>query len=298
MKFSWDLIHTFDTVAKTGSLLAAARVLGVSQPTVGRHIDLLEEALNVSLFVRSRDGMALTEAGGDLVATSSQMVDSVADFKRRSAGLDDAVSGTVRLSANEILGVHVLPGVLRDFLDAQPDIDIELDITNSAANLSRREADIALRMFEPTQPDLIARRVSSIDLGFYASRTYLERHGRPEDFAALKTHRMIGFDRELFQIHAVKALGERLAASDFRFRCDHMLSHVEGVRAGLGIGILHTGLAAGMEEVERLLARIPLPSLGVWIAYHSDLRYNPRIRLMVAHLMDRLRQPYGTAALP
>ncbi|MDG1432081.1 MAG: LysR family transcriptional regulator [Paracoccaceae bacterium] len=293
MHFSWDLIRTFDAVALTGSLLAAARSLGLSQPTVGRHIDLLEDALNVSLFMRSREGMALTEAGEDLVATSRDMVRTAEVFKRRASGLDRDVSGVLRISVNDILGVYVLPRLLRDFMELYPAIEVELDIANTAVNLSRRDADIALRMFRPIQNDLIARKVSEIPLGFYANRTYLARHGRPEGFSDLRQHRLIGFDREMFHINAAEALGEIVTASDFAFRCDSIPAQIEAVRAGLGIGILHKGLAAHIEGLERLLPQAPLPSLELWIASHSNVRHNLRIRLLVDFLATRLRTPYA-----
>lgn len=295
MKFSWDLIRTFDAVAHTGSLLAAAGALGVSQPTVGRHIDLLEEALSVSLFTRSRDGMTLTEAGANLVSTSKEMVSTAEAFQRRAAGLDTQASGVVRISANDIFGVHILPPLLRDFMDIYPEVEIELDITNAAANLSRRDADLALRMFRPTQSDLVARKVAELRLGFYAHRRYLKRYGVPARFSDLKTHRFIGFDREMFHIQAAKGLGETVVASDFRFRCDNLLAHIEGVKNGLGVGILHRGLAAGLDDVVSILGDIPLPSLELWLACHSEVRYNKRVRLLVDFLADRLRTPYPSA---
>ncbi len=293
MKFSWDLIHTFDAVAKTGSLLAAAKQLGLSQPTIGRHIDILEQALNVTLFVRSRAGMALTEAGADLVATSDEMMRNATDFHRKASGLEKGISGTLRLSVNDILGVYVLPGLLRDFMNRHPDIQVELDISNKAANLLARDADVALRMFRPTQNDLIARKVVEIPVGFYAHRSYLELHGQPVGIADLLAHRFVGFDRETFHIDAAKSLGLTLTPADFSFRCDNIPAQIEAIRVGMGIGILHQGLAANMAGVERLLANIALPPLELWLAWHSDLQHNARIRLLVDFLADRLRMPYG-----
>jgi DNA-binding transcriptional LysR family regulator len=293
MKFSWDLIHTFDAVAKTGSLLAASRQLGLSQPTVGRHIDMLEDALNVSLFLRSREGMALTDAGANLVATSDEMVRTANAFQRQASGQDKEVSGVVRLSVNDILGVYVLPSVLRDFMDMHPDIEVELDISNAAANLLARDADIALRMFRPVQNDLVVRKVAEIPVGFYAHQSYLARFGQPSGLADLLTHRFIGFDRETFHIDAAKALGLTLKPTDFAFRCDNIPAQIEAVRAGTGIGIIHQGLAEKFADVDQLLADIMLPSIELWIACHSDLRHNARIRLLVDFLADRLRMPYA-----
>ncbi len=293
MNFSWDLIHTFDAVAKTGSLLAAAKRLGLSQPTVGRHIDTLEQALNVTLFKRSRDGMALTDAGANLVASSDEMKRTATEFHRKASGQDRGISGTVRLSVNDILGVYVLPGMLKEFTDRYPEIEVELDISNAAANLLARDADVALRMFRPTQNDLIARKVVEIPVGFYAHRSYIASRGQPLGLEDLSEHSFIGFDRERYHIDAGKSFGLKLTPSDFSFRCDNIPAQVEATRVGMGIGILHQGLAANMEGVERLLAEITLPPIEIWLAWHSDLRHNARIRLLVDFLADRLRRPYG-----
>jgi DNA-binding transcriptional LysR family regulator len=293
MKFSWDLIQTFHGVAKEGSLLAASRSLGLSQPTVGRHIDMLEAALNVTLFVRSRDGMALTEAGANLVDASAEMVSSAAAFSRKATGLDAELSGTVRISVNDVLGIYVLPGILTDFLEENPDIDVELDISNSAANLSRRDADIALRMFRPTQNDLVARKVTDISLGFFASDTYLKKHGRPQSFDALREHRLIGFDRETLHIDAAKALGITISADDFAFRSDNIVAQIEVVKSGLGIGILHRQLTSQLEGIEQVMQGVSLPAVPLWIACHMEVRHNRRIRLLVDFLAERLRYAYA-----
>jgi DNA-binding transcriptional LysR family regulator len=293
MNFSWDLIHTFEKVADTGSLLAASRALGLSQPTVGRHIDLLEQSLNVSLFIRSRSGMKLTDAGSNLVATSRDMVRSAEEFKRQSLGLDDKVSGVVRISANEILGVRILPRLIAEFLDANPGVEIELDINNSAANLLRRDADIALRMFQPVQNDLIARKIMDIPVGFYAHRDYLAKNGTPLNFADLREHRLVGFDREMTIIHGAKQLGEALSASDFVFRCDNILAHIEAVRAGVGIGIIQQGMARTLDNVVHVLEELDPPPLGLWIVCHSEVQYNKRVRLLMDFLAVRLKPLYG-----
>ena len=170
MQYSWDLIRTFQAVAKTGSLSAASRALQLTQPTVGRHVDMLEDALNLPLFVRSREGMTLTQKGADLVAQATEMEKAATGFERHAAGLDEEVTGAVRISANEIIGVMILPRILPKFMQANPGIELELIVSNSAANLLQRDADVAIRMFRPTQNDLVARKITELSLGFYAHR--------------------------------------------------------------------------------------------------------------------------------
>lgn len=292
MNIPWDLIRTFRSVAKTGSLSAAAKELGFTQPTIGRHIDLLEEATKLTLFVRSREGMTITDQGSDLVAVSEDMAKAANDFERRASGYDEAIKGLVRISANEIFGVLILPKILPIFAEQYPDIEIELTVSNSAANLLQRDADVAIRMFRPTQNDLIARKITELPLGFFAHQDYFEDRTQPQQISDLRDHRFIGFDRDTSFIDVARSLGEEFKPSDFSFRCDNILTHVEAIRSGLGIGVTHQELAKTWHGVERVLPQIALPNLDLWIACHADVRYNKRIRLVMDFLAEHLKNPY------
>jgi DNA-binding transcriptional LysR family regulator len=292
MHYSWDLIRTFQAVAQTGSLSAAARALQITQPTVGRHIDLLEDALKLPLFVRSREGMALTRKGADLVSQATEMEIAATGFERHAAGLDEEMTGVVRISANEIMGVMIVPRILPKFMQAYPGIEVELIISNSAANLLRRDADVAIRMFRPTQNDLVARKVADLPLGFFGLRDYLNAKGEPKTLGDLRSHRVIGLDRETSLIDAGRMLGEPLSSGDFAFRCDNILTHIEAIRAGVGIGVTHQGLAANWPEVDQVLPAIQLPSLDLWVACHSEVRHNTRIRAVMDFLGEALQRPY------
>lgn len=292
MRYSWDYIRTFQAVAETGSLSAAARALQITQPTVGRHIDLLEDALNMPLFVRGREGMTLTQKGADLVAEAKVMETAAIGFERHAAGLDEDVTGVVRISANEIFGVMILPRILPNFMQENPGIEVELIVSNSAANLLQRDADVAIRMFRPTQNDLVVRKIADLPLGFFGRRDYLSAHGDPQTLGDLRSHRFIGMDRETSLIDFGRMLGETFTLSDFAFRCDNILTHIEAIRSGVGIGVTHQGLAAQWPEVEQVLPDIQLPSLDLWIACHSDVRHNKRIRAVVDFLGEALQRPY------
>lgn len=292
MRFSWDLIRTFQSVAQTGSLSATARALQLSQPTIGRHIDLLEQALGLSLFIRSREGMQLTPRGADLIETATEMDSAATRFQRLASGLEEKASGTVRISANEIFGVLILPRLLPRFMEDNPEIEIELIVSNTAANLLQRDADVAIRMFRPRQNDLVARRITGLPLGLYGHRGYLSAHGTPQTLADLHAHRFIGFDRETSLIDVGHALGEVFTPGDFSLRSDSILAHVEAIRTGVGIGVTHQGLAGHWQEVDRVLPDVALPDLDLWIACHSDVRHNKRIRTVMDFLADRLRKPY------
>jgi DNA-binding transcriptional LysR family regulator len=292
MTISLDWIRSFHAVADTGSLSAAARKLSLTQPTIGRHIDLLEDRLGSALFRRGRDGMALTERGADLVATATEMLASATQFERQAAGFDTDLSGVVRIAANEVLGTLSLPHLLTDLTRTHPDIELELVISNTAANLLRRDADIAIRMFRPVQNDLIARKVTEIPLGFFAHSDYLAERTAPQNLADLRNHVVLGFDRETGMIQAAQALGERFDRADFQIRTDTILAQFEGIKAGLGIGIAHVPLAQNWPGVQQVLTEIPLPKLELWLACHHDVRFNRRVRLVMDYLGQKLKIPY------
>ncbi len=294
MRYSWDLIRSFHAVAETGSLSAASRLQGLTQPTVGRHIDLLEAELKVPLFIRSRDGMALTPKGEDLFAAAQEVGETASAFERRAAGLDEGIGGTVRISANDIFGVLILPALIGEFIAANPSVDIELVVSNDASNLSKRDADIAIRMFRPTQNDLVARKITQLPLGLFAHQSYLASRPEPASFDDLRNYVFVGYDRDASLIEAARTMGVNFTPSDFKFRTDNILSHIWAIRSGAGIGITHLGLAERWDGVTRVLPDLTLPGLDLWLACHADVRYNKRVRAVMDFLGDRLKTPYAT----
>lgn len=297
MRISWDLIRTFQSVAQTGSLSAAARALQLTQPTIGRHVDLLEDALNVQLFIRGREGMQLTPKGADLIESAKQMGSAATGFERHASGLDEDISGVVRISANEVFGVLILPRLLSEFLDHNPGIEIELVVDNSATNLTQRDADVAIRMFRPKQNDLVARKIAELPLGLYGHHNYLSKHGAPKTLSELHAHRLIGFDRENSLIDAGRTVGAVFTPEDFALRCDNILTHIEAIRSGVGIGVTHQGLADQWKDVDQVLPDIALPNLELWIACHSEVRHNKRLRKVMDFLGSKLKNPYESVYL-
>lgn len=293
MTYSWDLIRSFLSVATHGSLSAAARNLGLTQPTIGRHIDQLEQELNLPLFLRSRDGMQVTDAGSDLVIAAQSMQDTSLDFERMATGLDDKISGTVRISANEIFGSILLPSLLAPLMLEQDKLEIEISVSNTASNLLKRDADIAIRMFRPQQNDLVARKICDIPLGLFAHQVYLDSQGRPATLQDLYDHVFLGFDRDTSLIQGLSSFGLPFTPSDFRIRSDSILTHITGIRSGLGIGLTHVGLAKHWTEVEDVLPDLAVPALELWIVCHADVRFNKRIRLVMDYLSNKLKTPYS-----
>lgn len=284
----WNWIQSFVEVAHSGSLSKAAQRLGTSQPTLSRHMTALEASLKVALFDRSTQGLRLTEVGAQLFECSSPMQEAANSFLRTASGVDVSLAGNVRISANEVIGLYYLPPLIAEFNDRYPEVHVEIDISNKATSLTKRDADIALRMFRPTQPDLVARRLSDIPLHFCANTNYLDKHGRPQCFEELASHRIIGFDRDQQMIRQAKSLDRDIHPEDFMNRTDFLPLHIEMARQGAGITITHFSIIDKFPELEILLASMPIPHLEFWLVCHADVQHNRRIRTMVDFLGERL----------
>ncbi|MCA0026080.1 MULTISPECIES: LysR family transcriptional regulator [unclassified Mesorhizobium] len=292
----WNLIKSFVTVAETGSLSAAARKLSASQPTLGRHISELEQALGVILFRRGRSGYALTEAGATLFERGKAVSEQASAFSRLALGSVEAIEGTVRIAASEVVAAYVLPDMTARLGIEEPGIEVEIVASNQVENLLRRDADIAIRMVKPTQNELVARKVCDIALCACASLAYLDRCGRPREPADLLDHALIGFDRSDEMIRGFTHFGIPVTRNSFRFRADNQIVLWEAVRAGNGIGLGQEPLAERDPLVEKVLMGLPLPSLPVWLAMHRDVRTSVRIRRVVDFLNEELKRYSAGAA--
>lgn len=294
----WGQIRSFLAVSRLGSLSAAARELGVSQPTLSREIQALETTTELNLFKRTTQGLQLTEAGHALVEAAGKMSDAADQFARQASGLSVELSGDVRISVNEIVGIYLLPPAIAAFRIQHPGVHIDIVISNRVSSLSKREADIALRMFRPTQPDLVARRLPDMELGFYAHRDYIKIFGVPESIDEFKVHTLIGFDEDMDFINGAAALGYHFLRDNFALRTDHLLAQVNLMRAGAGINVTHVGLAKRWPELIRVLEWIPLPALEFWCVTHSDVQYNSRIREVMQFLIQWFsNDPYRSAII-
>jgi DNA-binding transcriptional LysR family regulator len=290
----WDLLHTFLGVLREGSLSGAARALGLTQPTVGRHVAALEQVLGQPLFTRSPTGLLATEAALALRGHAEQMEAAAAALQRAATARGDEVRGTVRVTASEVIGVEVLAGVFATLREAHPGLVLELALSNQLHDLLRREADIAVRMTQPEQGQLIARRIGSIELGLHARTDYLDRHGRPTTLAELQGHTLIGFDTMTPFIRAgSKRLGG-ISRDSFALRSDSDLAQLALVRAGAGIGTCQVALARRAPVLERVLADQFAWPLETWVAMHEDLRQNTPCRVVFEALVDGLTRHIAT----
>jgi DNA-binding transcriptional LysR family regulator len=284
----WELYRSFLGVLRTGSLSGAARLLGVAQPTVGRHVAALEAALGLVLFTRSQNGLLPTDAALALRPHAEAMQSTAAALERAAASFGDGVRGVVRVTASDVIGVEVLPPILRGLHERYPELKVELVLSNAMQDLLQREADIAVRMTAPRQDQLVARRIGAIELGLHASVDYLGRHGRPGSVEELARHAVIGYDSVTPYVRQalerVPAFGREL----FAFRTDSDLAHLALVRAGAGIGFCQAPLARREPALERVLPEVFRLELDTWIAMHEDLRNSPRCRVTFDALAEGL----------
>jgi len=285
---NWEWYRSFVAVLETGSLSAAGRALGMTQPTVGRHVDSLEAALRLKLFTRSFDGFAPTDAALELKPYAASLAATAAALRRVATSHGDGVRGTVRLTASEIVSCEVLPPILADLRDAHPELVVELVPSNKVENLLRRDADIAVRMVAPSQDALVARRVATIEVGLHAHRRYLERHGTPRALDELARHALIGWDTETEYIRRFQERFPQITRESFALRTDSDVAQLSAIRAGLGVGFCQARLAARDPGMVRLFKSAIALHLETWVAMHADLRDSPRCAVTFAALADGL----------
>lgn len=289
----WTLVQAFAAVADHGSLSGGARSLKSSQPTMSRHIAALEQQLGVQLFDRTGHGLELTPAGTDLLAHAHAMQAAAGRFSLTAGGRAEAIAGPVRITASEIVSSYVLPPVLVALRQAEPEIDIELVPSDRTENLLRREADIAVRMYRPTQVDVITRNVGKLEIGAYAADSYLARRGSPQTFEELAAHDIIGYDKSDQMIEGFKQAGYPVDRDFFSFRCDDQVVCWQMVVAGYGIGFNQLAIGLSTPGITQLLPEIPLPALPVWLTAHPELKTSRRVRRVYDFLAEALANAFS-----
>lgn len=289
LEWNWSLVRPFLAALEHGSLLGAARVLGSTQPTVGRQIAELERQWGVVLFERHGRGLTPTAMALQLANTAHSLRAQADQLARLTTGAaHQGLRGTVRLSASQPVACYVLPPLLAQMRQSLPDIQVELVVSNAISNLLRREADIALRMVRPEGASLITKRVAQVTLGAWARRDYLRRRGTPKTPDELLAHELVGTDRDTTLLRGFAAMGVSVTAEHFAFRTDDLIAYWEAVRAGLGIGFLANYLARRDAELQSILPMLKIPPLPVWLTVHREIRSNPRIRAVYDYLSATL----------
>lgn len=284
----WGLYRTFLAVIEEGSLSAAARRLALTQPTIARHIDMLEAAVGADLFLRTQRGLIPTDMALCIRPHAEMLSATAAALMRKASGSAGEVAGAVRISASEVIGVELLPPILTRLKREHPKLVVELVASNAVDDLLQRSADIAVRNVEPTQDSLVARKLRSIELGLHARRDYLEARGTPETIADLANHDLVGFDRET---PALRKIVERFPAfrrEVYAFRAESDLAQLAAIRAGFGIGVCQTPRAGSAHELVRVLPGAVSFTMGIWIVMHEDLKTNLKYRVVFDGLAEGL----------
>jgi DNA-binding transcriptional LysR family regulator len=290
---NWELWRSFLAVLEQGNLSRAARLSGLTQPTLGRHIGELERVLGLSLFTRSPRGLAPTDAAFELRPHAQAMATAAGALRRAASGSASEAKGVVRVTAAEIVGVEILPPILTAFRKRYPGITIELAATNVTQDLLQREADIAVRMVQPTQTGLFGRKVRRIRFGLYAHRDYLKRHGTPRTMEDLLHHTLIGFDKGAIAIKALREVPSPISPDHFAFRSDSALAQQAMVRCGFGIGRGADVAIRSDPGIIPVLADKYGLDVDMWVVMHEDARNSRRMRLMFDHLVASLSAPDG-----
>ncbi|MEO3385098.1 LysR family transcriptional regulator [Mesorhizobium sp. CAU 1741] len=288
----WTLLRSFLAVVEGGSLSAAAKGIGATQPTLSRHIRELETALGVILFTRSAQGLDPTKAALTLVDDARAMGAAAEALALKAQGRSQQLFGTVRITASVIVANLMLPPILAALRQAEPTIQIEIVASDTNQNLLRRDADIAIRMTDPTQNALIARKLGDTPIGLFATRSYFDRRGRVTSKGDLRHHDLIGLDRNDFLIRGFAGHDIQLTREEFALRTDDGMLTWNLLLAGAGIGIGQVVLARRHPELEQVDAGLKLGALPVWLVMSEEVRTNARIRrvadFLVAELTDIL----------
>jgi DNA-binding transcriptional LysR family regulator len=286
-KFDWNRARAFLVTAEEGSLAAAARSLGMTQPTLGRQVAALEREIGVDLFTRRGRGLELTPNGIKLLAHVRLMGDAASRFSLSASGKSEFIEGNVCITASELLSAFVLPPMIQTLRDMEPGIEIEITATNEERDLNRREADIAIRNFRPTQPELITRKLGSVRGHLYAAKSYLQQLGNPQSMAELNKASYIDTEKPGRLLALLNAQGFKLSQQNFPVISNSHIVQWELVKLGAAI----TATVEDIGDNEPLVERLVVPGLSpiemdLWIVTHNELRTSRRIRRVFDFLVS------------
>jgi DNA-binding transcriptional LysR family regulator len=286
----WDLLQSLHAVLEAGSFSAAAKLRRLTQPTLGRHIDQLERQLGSPLFLRSPRGLQPTDLALSFRPHLADMAAAASAAARDASDAAGGETGIVRLTVSDNIGVEVMPPIMAGFREAHPGVEVELVLSNRNEDLTRRAADIAVRMARPTQNSLVAKKVGVLELGFHATPEYLARNGTPKSLADLASHALIGRDRDQPNadvIPGLAAAGIVFGRELFSLRTDNDVAQLAMIRSGYGIGVCQTQIGRRY-GFQRVLPDEFKMILEMWVCMHETLRGSPRMRLMFDHLTTAL----------
>lgn len=285
----WDDLRLVLAIARERGLAAAARALRVNHSTVFRRLNAVEAGLGVQLFERLPAGYQPTEAGHRLISAAERIEAEALALERDLTGRDARLSGQVRVTCSETLAYRLLTAELARFAGIHPGITVELVIDNRQLDLSRREADVALRATRPIQRDLFGRRLATMGWAIYASRDHLARHGQPADIPGLARCRVIGWGETALPVRAAEWLARSVPAAAVVYRTSSLINQLMAVKAGIGLAALPCYLADPEPDLTRVLGPLPELARELWLITHEDLKATARIRAFMEVVGEGLR---------
>jgi len=292
--FDWNLARAFHATARAGSLSAAARDLGLTQPTLSRQVAEFEAKLGVTLFERIGKRLVLTETGHSLVAHGQAMGDAAEALALAASGRAQAIEGRVSISATDAYCAYLLPDICAKIREVAPQITLVLVSTDAISDLRRREADIAIRHVRPHEPDLIGRHIREGTGRFYATSAWVARHGMPLGAADLNPNDLVGYGDAARFAGFMQDIGLRVTAESFRLMSENSVAGWEMVKRGLGIGAMMREIAEQTPDLVEVLTELQLPRFPVWLVTHRELHTSRRIRVVFDILAEALREsPVG-----
>ncbi len=291
VKFDWNKARAFLVTAEEGSLSAAARALGMAQPTLGRQVDGLEQELGIVLFERVGRGLTLTPSGLELLDHVRDMGEAAGRVSLTALGQSQAMEGTICISASETYATVLLPAIITKLRQMEPGIQVEIVVANHASDLRRREADIAIRNFRPTEPDLIAKKIGDADAVLYATPDYIAKIGNPTKPYDLRHADFVNMDHGGMMLKGLNTLGLGLTEENFPLLTESYLVMWELVRQGAAIGILDAYIGDADPIVRRVLPDLEPLVFPIWLVAHRELATNRRIRMVYDFLAAELRRP-------
>ncbi|MFT4916271.1 MAG: DNA-binding transcriptional LysR family regulator [bacterium] len=290
VKFDWNKARAFLVTAEEGSLSAAARALGMAQPTLGRQVDGLEQELGIVLFERVGRGLTLTPSGLELLEHVRAMGEAAGRVSLTALGQSQALEGIICISASETYAVVLLPPIVAKLRALEPGIHVEIVVANHASDLRRREADIAIRNFRPTEPDLIAKKIGDADAVLYATPDYIAKIGNPTKPYDLRHADFVNMDHAGMMLKGLNTLGLGLTEANFPLFTESYLVMWELVRQGAGIGILDAHIGDADPTVRRVLPNLEPLVFPIWLVAHRELTTNRRIRMVYDFLAVELKR--------
>lgn len=300
-QFDWVLLRSFLAIYRAGSVAGAARQLQLQQPTLSRQLSMLESQLGLQLFERTSRGLHATASAHQIVSFVEQMEESANRLSLSLSSYNANLNGTVRIYATQLIASSLLPPILAQIMETNPGLHIELVGTDEIPDLLSRNADIGFWINQPTQLDIVARKIGEVDVVAAASRRYLEKYGEPQQFSDLVHHRLVGHDRIDTMLKWFARFDPAFDRERFCFRTDDKASLLAAVRAGMGIGFMAQYLLdANDSELCQIMPALPLPGFALWLGTHRDIINNLLIKTVYEALIARIApmlKPVATASL-